>query len=105
MNARLPHMQANLIRALANPGRLMILQQLLAGEKTASDLVRLCGLSKANLSQHIKLLKQEGLVLCTKRGTFCHYAIADPRIVQALGLLSDVLRDRLQAAEQDSQSV
>lgn len=96
MNAEFSNLQAELIKALANPARLRVLQLLLQGEQTASDLVLACGISKANLSQHINLLKKEGLVLCNKRGTFCHYSLADRRIVKALKLLEDVLRDRLQ---------
>ena len=96
MNSTLSILQADLIKALANPARLAILQQLLDGEKTATDLVGLCGVSKANLSQHINLLKKEGLVLCHKRGTFCHYSLADQRVVKALNLLEEVLQDRLQ---------
>jgi ArsR family transcriptional regulator len=96
MNSKLSNLQAELIKALANPARLTILQQLLDGEKTATDLVGICGVSKANLSQHINLLKKEGLVLCNKRGTFCHYSLADKRIVKALNLLEEVLQDRLQ---------
>ena len=96
MNAEFSNLQAELIKALANPARLRVLQQLLQGEQTASDLVATCGISKANLSQHINLLKKEGLVLCNKRGTFCHYSLADKRIVKALKLLEDVLRERLQ---------
>lgn len=96
MNAEFSNLQAELIKALANPARLRVLQLLLLGEQTASDLVTACGISKANLSQHINLLKKEGLVLCNKRGTFCHYSLADRRIVKALKLLEDVLRDRLQ---------
>ena len=96
MNAEFSNLQAELIKALANPARLRVLQLLLQGEQTASDLVLACGISKANLSQHINLLKKEGLVLCNKRGTFCHYSLADKRIVKALKLLEDVLRERLQ---------
>lgn len=96
MNSKLSNLQAELIKALANPARLRVLQLLLGGEKTASDLVKICGLSKANLSQHISLLKREGLVSCNKRGTFCHYSLSDKRIVKALNLLEAVLQERLQ---------
>ena len=96
MNSKLSNLQVELIKALASPVRLRVLQLLLDGEKTASDLVRICGLSKANLSQHISLLKKEGLVSCHKRGTFCHYSLSDKRIVKALNLLETVLQERLQ---------
>lgn len=90
-------LQAQLIKSLANPQRLRVLNWLRDGEKTASDLVRLTGLSKPNISQHVNRLKQEGLVLCDKRGTFCHYRIADLRLIEALELLCAVLDARTAA--------
>ena len=85
---------ADLVKALANPMRLKVLHQLRSAELTASDLVRLCRVSKANLSQHINLLKREGLVACEKRGTFCHYSIADKRVLRALDSLEAILHAR-----------
>lgn len=89
---------AELVKALANPIRLTLIRELCAADLTASDLVHRCHISKANLSQHINLLKREGLVACVKRGTFCHYSIADKRVTRALDLLEAVLdaRDRTQ---------
>ncbi len=83
-----------MIKSLANPQRLRLLSWLRDGEKTASDLVRLTGLSKPNISQQINRLKHEGLVICDKRGTFCHYRIADQRLIEALELLGAVLDKR-----------
>lgn len=85
---------AELIKALANPIRLQLMRELRDTDLTASDLVRVCGVSKANLSQHINLLKREGLVACVKRGTFCHYSLGDKRVLRALDLLEAVLRVR-----------
>lgn len=98
-NENITDLQAELIKALANPVRLRLLRELRGGQKTATDLVNACGLSKANVSQHINLLKKEGLVRCTKRGTFCHYSIADPRVVEAVTLLQQVLRARLHPSQ------
>lgn len=89
--------QAEQIKALAHAGRLAILRVLGTGERTATELTKRVGLSKANLSQHIKLLKHEGIVRCVKRGTFCHYSIADARIVKALDLLEQARVRRTQA--------
>ena len=87
--------QADFIKALANPVRLALLQYLEGGSKSASELVDLSGLSKANLSQHINMMKKEGLVNCDKQGRFCYYSISDQRLLAALELLSDVRRTRI----------
>lgn len=86
--------QAELIKALANPARLAVLHELQRGERTATQLVRSCGLSKANLSQHINLLKREGLVRCVKHGTFCYYSLSDRRLTRVLDLLDKLMRTR-----------
>ena len=86
--------QAEFIKALANPARLAVLRELRRGERTATQLVRSCRISKANLSQHINLLKREGLVLCSKRGTYCYYSLGDKRLTRALDLLEKLLQDR-----------
>lgn len=98
MSPELRDYYAELMKAIANPVRLHVLCELKSGAKTASDLVKRCKVSKANLSQHINLLKQEGLVLCDKRGTFCHYTLADARIFRALDLLQEVLYERMSHA-------
>lgn len=84
------HRQADALKALANPVRILLLQTLRTRAKTASDLVRETRLSKANVSQHINLLKREGFVACVKRGSFCHYSLADRRILPALASLEKV---------------
>lgn len=93
-NAGRTQLTASLIKALANPIRLRLMQELADADLTASDLVRLCRVSKANLSQHINLLKREGLVACVKRGTFCHYSLGDKRVLRALALLEAILDAR-----------
>ena len=86
--------QSEFMKALANPVRLRLLGLLEDGEKSATDLVKLSGISKASLSQHIKLMKSEGLVLCNKQGRFCFYRIADTRILAAVELLHETLSER-----------
>ena len=93
------HRQAELIKALANPVRLRVLQQLRKGECTATDLVRSCHISKANLSQHINQLKNKGVVVCIKRGTFCHYSLADARVTRALDLLDAIVQAPARGAQ------
>ena len=65
-----------LLKALGNPHRLMILCQLVDGEKSVGELVRAIGLSQSALSQHLARLRRDGLV-CTRRSAqTIYYAIA-----------------------------
>lgn len=78
---------AGLLKALANPHRLMILCQLIDGERSVSDLAGYCGLRVSTMSQHLGLLRRGGLVVARRQGQTIFYRLGDPaaqRIVEAL---------------------
>lgn len=78
---------ANLLRELANPHRLMILCQLIDGERSVSDLARLLGLRVSTMSQHLGLLRRDCLVVARRAGQTIFYRLGDPaaqRIVETL---------------------
>lgn len=74
---------AEVFAALAHPKRLEIIYLLHGGEHTAGALVEKTGLSKANVSQHVAILKARGLVHCEKRGTYCYYRLTGPEVLKA----------------------
>ncbi len=65
-----------LLKALGNARRLMILCQLLEGEKSVGELVRLIGLSQSALSQHLARLRRDRLVSTRRSAQTIYYAIA-----------------------------
>jgi DNA-binding transcriptional ArsR family regulator len=65
-------------RALAEPARLRILRQLLAGERSVNELTEATGLSQANTSKHLATLTASGFLTRRKEGTTVYHAIADP---------------------------
>ena len=67
---------AKLLRALANERRLMILCQLTDGERSVGELQPLVGLSQSALSQHLAVLREEGLVLTRRDAQTIHYSLA-----------------------------
>jgi len=75
---------AELLKALANPVRLELLFALKDGHLNATNLCEQTGLSKANLSQHINRLKNDGLVICVKEGTYCYYNLSAPELLEKL---------------------
>lgn len=79
---------ARLGKALASPHRLEILELLAQAERTVDSLATEIGLSLANASQHLQVLKQAALVDSRKDGLFVYYRLADPDIFQ----LSQVIR-------------
>lgn len=76
---------ARLLRALANERRLMILCQLTAGERSVSELIPHVGLSQSALSQHLAVLREEGVVATRREAQTIWYRIADPA---ALGVMA-----------------
>lgn len=74
---------AQLLKAMSNRRRLMILCHLLGGEKPAGELERLVGLRQSALSQHLARLRGHGLVRTRRQAQSIYYALADnaPRAV------------------------
>jgi DNA-binding transcriptional ArsR family regulator len=67
-------------QALAEPTRLQILNLLRQGERSVGELAQLCGYSSANISRHLALLTQHGLVARESRGNSAIYTIADKSV-------------------------
>jgi len=76
-----------LLKAMANEWRLMILCQLAEGEKTVSELQAVLGLSQSALSQHLAVLRRERIVGARKHAQSVSYSLAGadaPRVMQTL---------------------
>ena len=52
---------------------------------------------QSSVSRHLRVLRDRHLVTSERRGTMVYYALADPRVIDALNILRIVLRDRLEA--------
>jgi DNA-binding transcriptional ArsR family regulator len=81
---------AKLLRALANERRLMILCQLADGERSVGEIQPHVGLSQSALSQHLAVLRDEGVVATRRDGQTIWYRIADPAAVQVVATLADI---------------
>lgn len=78
---------ADRFRTLGDPMRLRLLYALTAGERRVGDLVESSGGQQANVSKHLQLLHQQGLVTRRKEGTAILYRIADPVVFQLCDLV------------------
>ena len=81
---------AKLLRALGNERRLMILCQLTDGELSVGELRPRVGLSQSALSQHLAVLRQEGIVATRREGQSIWYRIADPAAVRVVATLAEI---------------
>ena len=89
-------LHADVCKVFSNAKRLEVLNILRDKEMTASDLIGEIGLSKANLSQHMSILKSKGVVLTRREGVNIYYRISNPKIIQACDLMREVLLEQLQ---------
>lgn len=79
---------ADLLRAIANDRRLLILCRLVeCGESTVGQLAEDVELSQSALSQHLARMREEGLVAFRRDAQTLWYRIADPRVEDLLGTL------------------
>jgi len=77
----------------------MILDCLRDGEKSVNELARLVGARQANVSQHLALMRQRGIVTIRKHGANVYYKVANPKIIQACDLIREVLFEQLAEAK------
>jgi ArsR family transcriptional regulator len=87
--------QAAICKTLADPKRLMILHELRDEEKSVSQMVSALGLPQANVSQHLAILRERGIVTTRRDGTTIYYKLANLKIGQACDLVREVLADQL----------
>jgi DNA-binding transcriptional ArsR family regulator len=67
-----------IVKAMAHPTRLLVMDVLTQGEKCVNDLTNLAGCDVTTLSKHLALMRRAGLLQCEKRGVNVFYQIACP---------------------------
>ncbi|HET7183665.1 MAG TPA: metalloregulator ArsR/SmtB family transcription factor [Terriglobales bacterium] len=87
--------QVGICKAFANPTRLRILDMIATRDQTGSQLQRKLGVSTANLSQHLAVLKAAGVIITRREGKHLHCSLAIPEVKQACHLIRNVLRAQL----------
>ncbi|RMF16900.1 MAG: transcriptional regulator [Alphaproteobacteria bacterium] len=81
---------SSLLQALGQPSRLMILCRLAEGECSVGRLAESLDMRQSRVSQHLALLRREGLVAHRREGQTIHYRIADGRAARILELLYEL---------------
>lgn len=92
-------LQAEICSALASPVRLQILDLVSESEKTASELLEVLEIPKANLSQHLAVLKDAGIIRSRKEGLFQYMSLSLPKIKDACALVRSVLLEKIALEE------
>ena len=95
MEERMFQMHAEVCKSMANPTRLKIMNQLREGEKSVGELKERLKLPKANLSQHLSVLRQRRIVIARRSGLNVYYKCANPKMLKACEILREVLMEQL----------
>lgn len=88
-------MQAGICKTFSNPWRLFIIKMLCKKGRSAAELIGSTGMSKPNLSQHMSLLVEKGIVTSQRRGKQVYYSLSDPAIGQACSIMQKVVRNNI----------
>ncbi len=85
---------AKVFRALCDPKRLAILEQLRSGEKCACVLQEPMELTQSGLSYHMKILCESGIVQSRQEGKWTHYRLSQAGLERAMALLASLKPDQ-----------
>jgi DNA-binding transcriptional ArsR family regulator len=91
---------AGRFRALAEPTRIRLLDGLREGEATVRELTALVGGTQQNVSKHLNLLQQAGIVARRKQGNFAYYRIADETVYALCEAVCGSLQNRFATLSQ-----
>jgi len=79
-----------LLKAVGNRNRLIVLCELLKGERSVGALQSATGLSQSALSQHLARLRADGVVQTRRESQTIHYSLASDRVTRLIGLLYEL---------------
>lgn len=93
--AELHTLHARICKAIADPKRLLIINELRDGELSVGDLCEALGLSQSNVSQHLAILRERGVVTARRKGTSVFYGLRGTKVIAAVDLLREFLAEDL----------
>lgn len=97
VRTELYQLHASVCKGLADPKRLLIISELRDGERSVSDICEALDLPQANVSQHLAILRDKGLVKARRDGQFVFYSLTSEKIIRAIDLLREVMAEQLMA--------
>ena len=84
-------LHARVCKGIADPKRLLIINALRDGEMSVGEICEELDLPQANVSQHLAIMRERGLVNARKDGQFVFYSLTTMKIVEAVDLLRQVM--------------
>lgn len=101
MNRKIYEMRARILKAMAHPSRLMMLDAMNErGEICVCELVELVGSDQSTVSKHLSILKQAGLVEDRKEGQKSFYRLNRPCVMDFFGCVERVMEENLRVQQE-----
>lgn len=95
MEGQIYSYHADMCKVFSHPKRLEVIDALRKGERSVGDLCHQLGISPANLSQHLAMMKERRIVISRKEGSIVYYRIANPRLLEAFDILREILFEQI----------
>ncbi len=105
MEHKLYELHAQMCQVFTSPKRLEILNLLRNKELSVGELTKLAKIRQANLSQHLSILREKGIVKTRRQGTTIYYSLVNPKIGKAFDIIREMLLEKLAQAEKLSQDI
>ncbi|MCK4413075.1 MAG: winged helix-turn-helix transcriptional regulator [Candidatus Eisenbacteria sp.] len=84
--------RAGILKAMAHPARLLIIEELARQERCVAELTEMVGLDVSTVSKHLSRLKTAGIVTSERRGAQVYYSLRVPCVLNFFGCVEAVLR-------------
>jgi len=98
LNKRIFELHARVCKTLSHPKRLEIVDLLRDGKEIGvSEMAERIGITKANVSQHLSLMRQQNIVKTRRDGIAILYSLANPKILVVYDALRKALKEQLEA--------
>jgi len=97
LDHQLYELHAEMCKVFSHAKRLQIVNTLRDGEMTVSELVEKTGMSMANLSQHLSMMRSRRILTTRRVGNSIYYRITNPKMLRAFDTLREVLFEQIRA--------
>src|SRR5574341_2160217 len=98
-DSQIYELHASICKTLANPKRLEVIDRLRDREQSVGELAEAMKISQANLSQHLAVMRQKGIVATRREGLNVYYRLSNPKIIKACDLMRQVQIGRASCRE------
>ncbi|MBI4778793.1 helix-turn-helix transcriptional regulator [Candidatus Desantisbacteria bacterium] len=105
MEEKLYELHARMCQVFTSPKRLEILNLLRDKELSVNELAGLSHIPQSNLSQHLTIMREKGMVKTRREGTTIYYSLVNPKIIQAFDIIREILLEKLAQTEKLSKEL